>query len=66
MLERVDDLIPPLELDNGHHVVFLDATPVFPEEARTVKEHGLDALFEVWDEDPLSDLNRELPVPLCA
>ncbi|MDJ0458494.1 suppressor of fused domain protein [Arthrobacter sp. NQ7] len=68
MLERVDDFIPPLRLDNGHHVVFLDATPVFPEEARTVKEHGLDALFEVWDQDPprLSDLNRELPRPLLA
>ncbi|MDP9989256.1 hypothetical protein J2S98_004445 [Arthrobacter oryzae] len=68
MLERVDDFIPPLRLDNGQHVVFLNATPVFPEEAQTVKEHGLDALFEVWDEDPprLSDLKRELPRPLRA
>lgn len=68
ILERVDDFIPPLRLDNGHHVVFLDATPVFAEEARTVKEHGLDGLFDVWDEDPprLTDLNRNLPGPLRA
>lgn len=68
MLERVDDFIPPLQLDNGHHVVFLDATPVFPEEASIVKEHGLDGLFDLWDEDPpgLSDLNRNLPGPLGA
>lgn len=68
MLERVDDFIPPLQLENGHHVVFLDATPVFPEEASIVKERGLDGLFDLWDEDPprLSDLNRNLPAPLGA
>jgi hypothetical protein len=66
MLERTEDFIPPLQLDNGHHVVFLDATPVFAEEAQRVKEHGLDGLFDLWDEDPpiLSDLNRSLPGPL--
>jgi hypothetical protein len=66
MLERTDDFIPPLQLDNGHHVVFLDATLVFAEEAQRVKEHGLNGLFDLWDEDPpiLSDLNRSLPRPL--
>ena len=66
MLERIDDFIPPLQLANGHHVVFLDATPVFTEEAQHVKEHGLEGLFDLWDEDPprLSDLNRSLPRPL--
>ncbi|WP_411709919.1 hypothetical protein [Arthrobacter sp. B10-11] len=31
-----------------------------------MKEHGLDGLFDLWDEDPpiLSDLNRTLPGPL--
>lgn len=66
MLERTDDFIPPLQLDHGHHVVFLDATPVFAEEAQHLKDHGLEGLFDVWDEDPprLSDLNRSLPGPL--
>ena len=66
MLERTDEFIPPLQLDNGHHVVFLDATPVFAEEAQRVKDHGLDGLFDLWDEDPpvLADLNRRLPGPL--
>jgi hypothetical protein len=66
MLERTDDFIPPLQLDNGHHVIFLNATPVFAEEAQRVKEHGLDGLFDLWDEDPprLADLNRSLPGPL--
>lgn len=65
MLERVDDFIPPLQLDDGH-IIFLDATPVFAEEAQRVKEHGLDGIFEIWDEDPprLADLNRTLPGPL--
>lgn len=68
MLERFDGFMPPLQLDNGHHVVFLGATPVFAEEAQRVKEHDLEGLFDVWDEDPprLSDLNRSLPGPLSA
>lgn len=63
MLERTDGLIPPLPLENGNHVVFLDATPVFAEEADHLKEHGLDGLFGVWEEGRprLSDLSRTLP-----
>lgn len=66
MLERTDEFIPPLQLDNGHHVIFLDATPIFAEEAQRVKDHGLDGLFDTWDDDPpiLSDMNRSLPGPL--
>ena len=61
-----EEAAPPLPLDHGQHVVFLDATPVFAEEAQHVKEHGLEGLFDLWDEDPprLSDLNRSLPQPL--
>lgn len=63
MLERTDDLIPPLPLENGNHVVFLDATPVFAEEATYLKVHGLDGLFDLWNEERprLSDLSRALP-----
>ena len=63
MLKRTDDLIPPLPLENGNHVVFLDATPVFAEEADYLKVHGLDRLFRLWEEERprLSDLNRTLP-----
>ena len=66
MLERTDDFIPPLQLDNEHHVIFLNATPVFAEEAQRVKEHGLGGFFDLGDEDPprLADLNRPLPGPL--
>lgn len=66
MLERTDDFIPPLQFENEQHVIFLDATPVFPEEAQHLKDHGLEGLFDLWDEDPprLSDLNRTLPQPL--
>lgn len=63
MLERTDDFIPPLPLENGNHVVFLDATPVFAEEADYLKVHGLDGLFGLWEEERprLSDLGRTLP-----
>lgn len=66
MLERIDEFIPPLQLDNGDHLAFLDATPVFAEEAQHVKNYGLEGLFDLWDLDPprLSDLNRSLPGPL--
>jgi len=45
MLERTDDVIPPLQLDNGRQVVFPDAAPVCPEEARHLKDHGLAGLL---------------------
>ena len=63
MLERTDDFIPTLSLENGNHVIFLDAIPVFTEEARHLKEYGLDGLFDLWEEEGpiLSDLNRGLP-----
>ena len=63
MLERTDDFIPPLPLENGNQVVFLDATPVFAEEADFLKVHGLDGLFDLWEEERprLSDLSRTLP-----
>lgn len=62
MLERTDDFIPPLPLENGNHVVFLDATPVFAEEANYLKVHGLDGLFALWEQERprLSDLSRTL------
>lgn len=66
MLERPDDLVPDLPLPNGAHVKFLDATPIFLEEAQHLKKNGLDALFEAWEKDNprLSDLSRPVPQSL--
>jgi hypothetical protein len=45
------------------HGVFLDATPIFFEEAQYLRAHGLEALFDVreMDNPRLSDLNRDVP-----
>ena len=66
MLERFDDLIPTMRLQNGDHIAFLDATPIFQEEADCVRTHGLEALFEVWANEKTrpSDLNRGIPAAL--
>ena len=63
MIERLDGFLPPLTLGSGDHVTFLDATPVFKEEADLVRMRGTDALFEIWDEFDVrpSDLSRALP-----
>ncbi|TNB72979.1 suppressor of fused domain protein [Arthrobacter sp. BB-1] len=63
LTERPDDLIPELQLAGGRHVVFLDALPVFPEEARYRHGNRSDELFEIWEEIGLKswDLDRDLP-----
>ncbi|TRU30552.1 MAG: hypothetical protein EWV92_21965 [Microcystis aeruginosa Ma_MB_S_20031200_S102] len=63
LTERPDDLIPKLQLADGRHVVFLDALPVFPEEASYRRGNRSDELFEIWEESGLKswDLDRDLP-----
>lgn len=63
LTERPDDLIPELQLTNGRHVVFLDALPVFPEEADYRHGNRSDELFGIWEETGVEswDLDRDLP-----
>jgi hypothetical protein len=63
LTERPDDLIPELQLTNGRHVVFLDALPVFPEEAEYRHGNRSDELFGIWEETGVKswDLDRDLP-----
>jgi hypothetical protein len=63
LTERPDDLIPELQLANGRHVVFLDALPVFPEEADYRHGNRSDELFGIWEEAGVKswDLDRDLP-----
>ena len=63
LTERPDDLIPELQLANGRHVVFLDALPVFPEEADYRHGNRSEKLFGIWEEACVKswDLDRDLP-----
>ncbi|MEO5314421.1 suppressor of fused domain protein [Pseudarthrobacter sp. CC12] len=67
MLESYDDLLPDLALNDGGHVVFMYATPIFREEAQYLRENGLEALFDVWEKDNprLEDLGRGVTPSLC-
>lgn len=63
LTERPDDLIPELQLTTGRHVVFLDALPVFPEEAQYRHGNRSDELFGIWEETGVEswNLDRDLP-----
>ncbi|MCU1555310.1 MAG: hypothetical protein JWM13_2796 [Arthrobacter sp.] len=63
LTERPDDLVPELQLQDGRHVVFLDALPVFPEEAEYRNGNRSEELFETWEEAGVKswDLDRALP-----
>ncbi|PNH82948.1 MULTISPECIES: suppressor of fused domain protein [unclassified Arthrobacter] len=63
LTERPDDLIPQLDLPDGRHVVFLDALPVFWEEAEYRHGNRADDQFEIWEAEEVKswDLNRKLP-----
>ncbi|WP_285248847.1 suppressor of fused domain protein [Pseudarthrobacter sp. efr-133-R2A-89] len=62
LTERPDDFMPQLDLP-GVHVVFLDALPVFPEEADYRHGNRSDDLFDIWEAEEVKswDLNRALP-----
>ncbi|MDQ1053130.1 hypothetical protein QE394_001058 [Arthrobacter sp. SORGH_AS 212] len=62
LTERPDDFMPRLDLPGGH-VVFLDALPVFPEEADYRHGNRTDDLFEIWEAKEVESWNlaRELP-----
>lgn len=63
LTERPDDLIPQLDLPDGRHVVFLDALPVFWEEAEFRHGNRADDLFDIWEAEEVKswDLGRALP-----
>lgn len=62
LTERPDDFMPQLDVHGGH-VVFLDALPVFPEEAEYRHGDRSDDLFDIWEAEEVKswDLDRELP-----
>lgn len=62
LTERHDFLIPDLELKDGRHITFLDALPVFPEEAEFRHGNRADELLGMWEEWEVKswDLDREL------
>ena len=64
IIERADDLLPNLTLDDADQITFLNVIPIFKEEAECVKDLGHDALFDVWDKDRThtSNWHRELPL----
>src|SRR5215217_7840580 len=62
LTERPDELIPDLHLKDGRHIAFLDALPVFPEEADFRHGNRADDLLGMWEEWEVesADLDREL------
>ncbi len=62
LTERADDLLPDLQLKDGRHITFLDALPVFPEEAEFRYGNRADELLGMWEEWEVKswDLDREL------
>lgn len=53
---------PDLELKDGRHITFLDALPVFAEEAEFRHGNRADELLGMWEEWEVRswDLDREL------
>ncbi|MDQ0118467.1 hypothetical protein J2T22_001645 [Pseudarthrobacter defluvii] len=66
LTERPDNFMPNLELPDVGHVAFLDALPVFPEEAEYRHGDRSDDLFDIWEAEEVKswDLDRELPAGL--
>ncbi|MCQ6270837.1 suppressor of fused domain protein [Pseudarthrobacter sp. R1] len=62
LTERPDELIPDLQLKDGRHITFLDALPVFAEEAAFRHGNRADDLLGMWEEWEVksADLDREL------
>lgn len=62
LTERPDELIPDLQLKDGRHIIFLDALPVFPEEAEFRHGNRAEELLGMWEEWEVesADLDRQL------
>ncbi len=62
LTERPDELFPDLHLKDGRHITFLDALPVFPEEAEFRHGNRAEDLLGKWEEWEVksADLDREL------
>jgi hypothetical protein len=60
------DLLPPIETEDGLHIEFLQAIPIFESERAYKKEHGVAALMECFSEahTPFWDPQRS-PNPVC-
>jgi hypothetical protein len=67
VLRPLGDLIPPLELPDGLHVEFLQATPIFDSELAYKSGHGAESLLRRWEESgvPFWDPNRS-PEPALS
>ncbi|WP_324642427.1 suppressor of fused domain protein [Pseudarthrobacter sp. LT1] len=65
LTERPDNFMPQMDLPGGH-VVFLDALPVFPEEAEYRHGNRSDDLFDIWEAEEVKswDLDRGLPAEI--
>jgi hypothetical protein len=50
VLRPIADVIPPLELQNGLHVEFLQAIPIYESELAYKSHHGAEALVRNWEE----------------
>ena len=62
LTERPDFLIPDLQLKDGRQITFLDALPVYPEEAEFRHGNRAEELLGMWEEWGVKswDLDREL------
>lgn len=50
ILKPESDLVPALELEDGVHVQFLQAVPIFDSERRFNHHHGVAALLKIWED----------------
>jgi hypothetical protein len=56
----IEKMVPPLEAA-GHHVIFDQAIPLYPEECAFVIEHGAEALRDRWNSSQVPFWNPERP-----
>lgn len=60
IIQPGEEVVQPLAVPNGLHVVFLMAVPLFPAELAFKRRHGADALLDEWEKQGIrfSDPNR--------
>jgi len=61
ILRQIEEILPALVLDDGLHVEFLQAVPIYDSELELKKTHGVPALLQRWREAGLAfwDPGRE-------